>query len=319
MERPSPPSSVRQGQHASSLGMMEVYRRSSQGVDATPVASSHQSHLATRSTPQVPEPGAVAVNNLDDDEFSDDFTLTAPSGVHQPSNSDVAVEAELVNTEEDDRKMQERLERELQERLERERIERERNIAVAEIVSDGNRSSSSRRLCIIGIVTVVLVAVVLSVVLTQVLQPKPLPSQVSAPTSPAASPAPTSILEDLTELLSDVSLDGGAALATRSTPQNSALMWLSGNVNINSYSYEKKLQRYVLATLYYTTNGDEWKDTTGWLSDEDECTSWYNRVTDGVVGLCNNEGGVAFLDLVGNNLSGVIPDEIALLSDSLGK
>lgn len=31
-------------------------------------------------------------------------------------------------------------------------------------------------------------------------------------------------------------------------------------------------QRYALATLYYSTNGNSWKNNEGWLEPVDECT-----------------------------------------------
>jgi len=47
------------------------------------------------------------------------------------------------------------------------------------------------------------------------------------------TPAPTTVPQDpFTALLSSVSLDGGAALQTSSTPQNDALTWLAGNTNL---------------------------------------------------------------------------------------
>jgi len=201
------------------------------------------------------------------------------------------VSAEIVDTEEENRKRQEQVEKEVQKKLEQERAEREKNTAVAEIVTGMWCSPRVRRFSILGIVlVVVIVAVVLGIVL------------------PQQSPLP-----GLMELLSSVSLDSGAALQTQSTPQNDALNWLAGNANLKSYSDKMKIQRYVLATLYYSTNGEGWENKTGWLSQNDEC-GWYNDAEES----CSNDT-VATLSLNVNNLRGAIPPEIALLSSSLGK
>jgi hypothetical protein len=97
------------------------------------------------------------------------------------------------------------------------------------------------------------------------------------------------------------------------------VIWLANNTNLDSYSDVKKIQRYVLATLFYSTNGTKWNNNSDWMTDSDEC-AWYNTADS----FCKN-GSVAELDFynendyVGNNLVGTIPNELALLSSSLGK
>ena len=119
----------------------------------------------------------------------------------------------------------------------------------------------------IGIVLGI-VAVVLGTVLSKVLKPED-PKETPTPSPPQEIP------QELESLLSSVSFDNGTALQTPSTPQNDALIWLANNTNLDSYSDARKIQRYVLATLYYSTNGAQWLDNTDWLTDLDECT-WYN-------------------------------------------
>jgi len=232
-------------------------------------------------------PGAFHVAGPD---AQDGSSLADPDS--DTDSSLVEVSADLVNTEEDDRNFHERLQQE----LEREREERERNTAIAEVVTrDGKFSPRCRRLFIVGAVLAI-VAIVLGTVLPRVLEPEPV------------SPLP-----DLIELLLPISPGGGAALQTPSTPQSDALNWLANNTKIDSYSDKMKIQRYALATLYYSSSGNGWQYNTGWLSDEDEC-GWYNEA-DGPA--CLN-GTVLALNLNDNNLIGAAPAEIALLT-SLGK
>jgi hypothetical protein len=103
-------------------------------------------------------------------------------------------------------------------------------------------------------------------------------------------------------------LDNGTALRTASTPQNDALNWLANNnTNLNSYSNATKIQRYALATLFYSTNGTSWDKKDEWMSDFDECR-WYNSGSS----LCTR-GSVETLSLSSNNLVGTIPNELDLL------
>jgi Leucine-rich repeat (LRR) protein len=113
-----------------------------------------------------------------------------------------------------------------------------------------------------------------------------------------------------------VSPDGGTALATPLTPQNRAVNWLANNTNLDSYSDKRKIQRYTLGVLYYSTNGDSWRNNNGWLTDANEC-NWSNGA-DGL--FCDENGAIFELDLYdgsGNNLVGTIPIELTLLSDSV--
>jgi hypothetical protein len=111
------------------------------------------------------------------------------------------------------------------------------------------------------------------------------------------------------------SFDDGEALMDPGSPQFTAFEWLAGNANLDSYPVARILQRYALATFYYSTNGSQWKNNSLWLSDEDECI-WFSEVR----GACEqrkrqSEGTFRHLELYFNNVQGVLPPEIALLSD----
>jgi hypothetical protein len=179
---------------------------------------------------------------------------------------------------------------------------------------------SHRKKQIAAIVAVILVilCIVLGVALPRTLkstttEPPPNAESPTGPLNPTTIPMTTPLTQqDLIDLLSSASIDGGATLQTPSTPQNNALIWLADNTKLNTYSDSQKIQRYVLATLYYSTNGEKWNDNTDWLSNKDEC-SWYNTA---FLQFCIN-GAVAELALWSNNLHGTIPKELAMLFSSL--
>ena len=248
--------------------------------------------------PRPTQPGAVRVAGLDGQNADVDVdsvtNTTVASDCHvDPENP---VLAELVDEDEKRRRIQEKIDREVAER-ERERIEQEADIPEAEIVIEKKLCSTRVKIWSgVAVVLLVIFAIVLGTLL------------------PREAPTPLSeeVLTPLESLLSSVSFDNGTALQTPLTPQNSAAIWLSINANLDTYSDAKKIQRYVLATLFYSTNGILWNDNTDWLTDFDEC-DWYNRDS-----FCEN-GTVAYLSLYSNNLVGTIPNELALLSNSLGK
>ena len=67
-------------------------------------------------------------------------------------------------------------------------------------------------------------------------------------------------------------------------------------------------QRYILATLYYATNGTGWKVNTNW-GDGHEC-EWHCVCCE--IGE-NNMTSVTYLDLNSNNLVGSLPQEIGYI------
>ena len=97
--------------------------------------------------------------------------------------------------------------------------------------------------------------------------------QTSAPSlSPSSSPTLsfTSRLEVLRRIASTVSNESLLALST--SPQTSALEWLAqDNVTLSLNQDWRILQRYILAVLFYATNGPNWTQPYGFLSDQHEC------------------------------------------------
>jgi hypothetical protein len=133
----------------------------------------------------------------------------------------------------------------------------------------------------------------------------------AAPTEVTSTSQPT--LANLQDLILSVSLDDGAALVDPLSPQSKALAWLDSNTNLESFDDWQKIQRYVLAMFYYSTNGDGWLIHDGWLTDEHEC-DWF---TSDVEPTCDENGAFARLALSSNNISGELPKDLAILSNSL--
>jgi hypothetical protein len=131
--------------------------------------------------------------------------------------------------------------------------------------------------------------------------------------------------EDLLQLLSTVSPDSLAVLGDESSPQFQAFAWLTADPEYPAFSVDRVVQRWVLATLYFSTLGDSW-DTArrlssqntlsfaSWLSEENECL-WYSTDPEDV---CDEEGHIVAIHLENSGLEGTIPLEVMLLSDSLG-
>jgi hypothetical protein len=299
-----------QSQYTPSVGMMAISHDNMRGSDEPLVHRMTAANARFNEHSQV-YPGAVAVpgpGGLNAANDLDDLATTITTA--PPGDSIFPVSARVVNeTEEDYERLQEQL-RQQGKQLRQVLADRE-HVAFAEVIGGDEEAQAgrergqhqpspilSRRKVLFAAVFAILLAVVGVVVYFLVFKPpppRPLPPQ------------------DLVDLLSSASLDGGAALLTPSTPQNDALYWLADNANLDSYSNVKKIQRFVLATLYYSTRGYLWQNNTGWLSDADECTNWFNTAP----GSFCSSGAVSDLEIDNNTLDGRIPAEVALLSNSM--
>ncbi len=62
-----------------------------------------------------------------------------------------------------------------------------------------------------------------------------------------------------------------------------------------------------LVTLYYATDGDNWKNNTNWLDMNKPASTWY--------GVTVENGNVTKLGLTSNKLSGPIPSELDQLNN----
>ena len=116
-------------------------------------------------------------------------------------------------------------------------------------------------------------------------------------------------------MLSSALSDGGVKLRDTSSPQFAAMQWIRTPNNDGIFSERRFLQRYALATMYFSMNGDKWDKANLWLTNADEC-EWFS--SSGSLA-CDSEGNIIDIDLSANNLSGEMPGDVEILSSSLGK
>ena len=94
------------------------------------------------------------------------------------------------------------------------------------------------------------------------------------------------------------------------SPQAKALEWSRNDIKIYPVSVTSRIvQRYALATLYYSTNGTYWKTNRNWGNGH-EC-EWYGVVCDSDD---NTTFHVTYMDLNSNNLVGTITPEIGWIT-----
>jgi hypothetical protein len=94
-----------------------------------------------------------------------------------------------------------------------------------------------------------------------------------------------------------------------SSPQALALSWLAKDVQGSTMMSWRMKQRYTLAILYFSLNGQLWLNSTGWLSANHECL-WYSDST-----LCDSTDRCITFSLKRNEVSGTLPPDIINLTD----
>jgi hypothetical protein len=95
-------------------------------------------------------------------------------------------------------------------------------------------------------------------------------------------------------------------------PNIRAADWAQADPFLSTYNTTKRIQRYALATLFYSTtaNGVNWTKQEHWLSyDVDECY-WYS----GVSNPCSAQGDFEILNLTANGLVGPLVPELQWLT-----
>jgi hypothetical protein len=114
------------------------------------------------------------------------------------------------------------------------------------------------------------------------------------------------VLDKLKPLLTATSRQ---ELASSESVPSKALRWLLEQSNFQEYTFERQVQRYAMAALYYSANGKTWTKHDNWLTNSDECT-WFQAFSKDIC-----DGGILRqLSLPSNNLMGPLPKDIGLLS-----
>jgi hypothetical protein len=157
------------------------------------------------------------------------------------------------------------------------------------------------------------------------------------PSIPPTAPPLTDTQEELLTILASVSPSSKDFIRDhRESPQFQALDWLANDVNVDTYSMRRLVQRWVMATFYWSTNGDNWDTTTdtatsnqttrvglkgpagaeegtapSWMSQTHEC-EWYT--THNQKNICDGQERLVVLSLGHCNLRGTLSTELGLLT-----
>jgi hypothetical protein len=165
------------------------------------------------------------------------------------------------------------------------------------------------------------------------LTPAPTTSKPTIPPTLAPTDESIAIQQARARFLNILEERSYSLLQTLQQPESShfqAYEWLIRDPNFFNYNSDRVIQRWVLALFAMglsssSDNTAEQKQSTNslppplqtWVQYSDECT-WFHSTVDSDT-LCNDQGQYVRIDLRSLNLSGTLPSEISLLSNSLGK
>lgn len=131
---------------------------------------------------------------------------------------------------------------------------------------------------------------------------------------PTAAPSISDPFRFVSSLVNERSPDSLKHFLNPESPQYQAFQWLISDLpNTIETSDERVLQRWTLAVLFYSLRGNDWTRNDGWLTESDVC-NWFTSSSEEV---CNDLGLLSRLELAQNNLQGLLPNELELLSSSL--
>ena len=134
------------------------------------------------------------------------------------------------------------------------------------------------------------------------------PSIAPSSTNPSLTKFPTISTAAIESFRASLPVYTQTSLEDATSAQSKAWLWLLDNADLDRYSSLRLTQRFVLATLYFSANGEQWNDNDGWLSDVDEC-NWSTDVFDSCTGQVYQ-----YLILPERNLIGTLPPEIGMLT-----
>lgn len=108
----------------------------------------------------------------------------------------------------------------------------------------------------------------------------------------------------------------GGSIDEPGTPEADALYWISyddpGALDPHA-PIDKVIQRFVLATLYFSTKGSDWEHSFDFMTHHDVC-DWNHQGDSKGGAYCDKNGFVDSLILTGLNLAGALPKDLGLLT-----
>lgn len=152
-------------------------------------------------------------------------------------------------------------------------VGRERNIQ-----QERRKRERSQKCCLVGMIllgSVLLAGLVLLILFLVAGGTKNITetSPPGGPPSDASTAAPTSYMIDLPDYTM-------LALQDPGSPQSKAYSWLHQDPNWETYNQQTLLERFALATVYFSTGGENWKQNNNWLSYDVETCAWFFTTTD---------------------------------------
>jgi Leucine rich repeat len=178
-------------------------------------------------------------------------------------------------------------------------------------------------ICVVSIVSVILFGIILLLVtnaeekeLGGVPAKKPLAPVTSRPSTDGTRPSTNRTGTETDTAKIDFPMYTQAAFQDPSSPQSKAYEWLMKDPAYFQYSNDRKIQRFALASLYYSTTGSNWTSTGRALwYNSDEC-QWFYSSSQTTPAACTVAGGqMESLSLESNNLEGTIPPELWLMTN----
>jgi Leucine-rich repeat (LRR) protein len=103
------------------------------------------------------------------------------------------------------------------------------------------------------------------------------------------------------------------AINDEQTPQAKAYQWATAHLPTEGNVVSRMVQRFALATLYYSTAGADWSQQDGWLdANVHECDWYYDSSAE--FACYEGTDAVTRIGLSENNVRGSIPPELGLLT-----
>lgn len=155
----------------------------------------------------------------------------------------------------------------------------------------------------------------------------------AAPTITLPTQSPTALFtsaqEELVNTLTSVSMDSNLKQRiTRGSPQFRAVQWLADDPFLAAYSDNRILQRWAVATFYFSTNGDSWQtddnenqaiarqreqqyNQNPWMIPTTNECWWFTSHDEAI---CDGKGQLETLSLNGIGLKGRLPRELGFLT-----